>query len=468
VNISNFNLRMKDKILTLFTFINNLVNKGHDRSVKAKKNIIASFFIKGISIAISLILVPITINYINPSRYGIWITLSSIVGWFSFFNIGLTAGLRNKFAEAKAKGEDNLAQIYVSTTYAILAIIFSLVWLIFLIVNNFLNWAHILNVSESMRSEVSSLAVIVFSFFCLQFVFRIIGTLILANQQPAKSALIDVYGQIISLIFIIILVKTTEGSLIKLGIAFCVSPILVLLVANLYFFNGEFKKYRPSLSKIKLHYAKGLLNLGVVFFIIQIAGIIQYETANIIIAQNFGTADVTSYNIVYKYFGILNMIFAIFLIPFWSASTEAYLKNDIQWIKNGIKKYNLLNLVLILIGFVMLIFSEKIYSLWLGEGKVIIGFYFSLWGFLYYSLTMFASTYVFFLNSINALRIQLWACIISPLIYVAVAIILIKYYKMGVYSLFIASIIANFNGYILSPLQYHMVINKNKKGIWIK
>jgi hypothetical protein len=117
---------------------------------------------------------------------------------------------------------------------------------------------------------------------------------------------------------------------------------------------------------------------------------------------------------------------------------------------------------------VMLIFSEKIYSLWLGEGKVIIGFYFSLWGFLYYSLTMFASTYVFFLNSINALRIQLWACIISPLIYVAVAIILIKYYKMGVYSLFIASIIANFNGYILSPLQYHMVINKNKKGIWIK
>jgi O-antigen/teichoic acid export membrane protein len=459
---------MRDKILLPFTFLNNILSKGHHRSVKAKKNIVASFFLKGISIAISLILVPLTINYINPSRYGIWLTLSSIVGWFSFFDIGLSQGLRNKFAEAKAKGDDSLAQVYVSTTYAILAIIFGIVWVIFLLVNHFLNWSHILNISETMRSEASTLAIIVFTYFCLQFVLRIITTLILANQQPAKSSLIDVLGQIFCLLFISILVKTTEGSLVKLGIALCLSPLLVLLGANLFFFNGVFKKYRPSFSKIKFSYAKGLFNLGLVFFIIQVAGIIQYQTANIIIAQNFGTADVTSYNIVFKYFGVLNMVFVIFLTPFWSASTEAYMKNDIQWIKNGIKKYTQLNILLVLIGCVMLLFSEKIYSLWLGHGKVIIGFYLSFWGFLYFSLTMFAGKYVYFLNGINALRIQFLASIISPFIYVAISLLLIKYYKMGVYSLFIASIIANFNGYILSPLQYYLVINKNKKGIWVK
>jgi O-antigen/teichoic acid export membrane protein len=459
---------MKAKILTPIAFLNNIFSKGHQRSVKAKKNIIASFLIRGISIAISLIVVPITINFINPSRYGIWLTLSSIVGWFSFFDIGLSQGLRNKFAEAKAKGNDELARIYVSTTYAILGIIFFFVWIIFLIINHFLNWAHILNISENMKSEVSTLAVIVFTYFCLQFVFRIIVTLILANQEPAKSSLIDVLGQIVSLIFIIILVKTTQGSLLKLGIVLCVCPLLVLIGANVFFFNGMFKKYRPSFSKIKFSYAKGLFNLGLIFFIIQVAGIIQFQTANIIIAKNFGTAEVTSYNIVFKYFGILNMIFVIFLTPFWSASTEAYMKNDIQWIKNGIKKYNQLNLFLFLVGWVMLIFSEKLYRLWLGEGKVVIGYYLSFWGLLYFSMTMFAGKYVYFLNGINALRLQFFACILSPLIYVIVAVILINYYKMGVYSLFIASIIANFNGYILSPLQYHMVINKNKKGIWIK
>lgn len=459
---------MKANILVPFTFLNNILSKGHQRSAKAKKNIVATFFIKGVSIAISLIVVPLTINYINPSRYGIWLTLSSIVGWFTFFDIGLSTGLRNKFAQAKATGNDELAQVYVSTTYAILAIIFFIVWIIFLIVNHFLNWSHILNISENMRSEASTLAVIVFSYFCLQFVFKIITTLILANQEPAKSSFIDLLGQIVSLIFIVILVKTTEGSLIKLGIALCLSPLLILIGANMFFFNGVFKKYRPTFSKIKFSYAKGLFNLGVVFFIIQVAGLVQYQTANIIIAQNFGTADVTSYNIVFKYFGILNMVFVIFLAPFWSACTEAFMKNDIQWIKNGIKKYNQLNILLCLIGCVMLIFSDKIYRLWLGEGKVIIGFYLSLWGFVYFSLTMFAGKYVYFLNGINALRIQFLACIISPIVYVAVSILLIRYYHMGVYSLFIASIIANFNGYILSPLQYYQVIIRNKKGIWIK
>lgn len=459
---------MRIKVLSVITFVSNLINKGQGRSVKAKKNIIASFFIRGVSIAISLIIVPLTINYVNPSRYGIWLTLSAIVGWFSFFNIGLTQGLRNKFAEAKAKDEDDLAQIYVSTTYAILAIIFFVVWIVFLLCNNFLNWAHILNISETMHSEVSILAVIVFTYFCLQFVLKVITTLILADQQPAKSSLIDVLGQVVSLIFILILVKTTQGSLVKLGLALCLSPLLVLIAANIFFFKGTFKNYKPVMSKVRFAYAKDLFHIGIVFFIIQVAGIIQFETANVIIARNFGTADVTNYNIVFKYFGILNMIFIVFLTPFWSASTEAYLKNDIQWIKNAVKKYNALNIILLLVGIIMLTFSRQIYSLWLGKGTVEINFYLSLWGLIYFLLTMFAGTYVFFLNGINALRIQFIACVISPFLYVGIAIFLIKYYKMGVYSLFIASIIANFNGFFLSPLQYHMIINRKRKGIWIK
>lgn len=459
---------MKDNISGLISTVSGFINKGQKRSVKAKKNIVASFFIKGVSITISLLIVPITINYINPSRYGIWLTLSSIVAWFSFFNIGLTQGLRNKFAEAKAKGDDELAQILVSTTYAILSIIFLVVWGIFLLVNPGLNWSQILKVPEEMASEISTLAVIIFSYFCLQFVLKIITTLIIADQQPAKASLIDVLGQVLSLIIIVVLVKISEGSLIKLGLALCLSPITILLGANLFFFSGSLRRYRPKFSKIKFHYAKSLFNLGIIFFVIQIAGIIQFQTALVIIARNFGTVDVTNYNIVYKYFGMLNMLFVIFLSPFWSASTEAYYNNDINWIRKAIKKYNKLFVLLVGIGGIMLLFSQQLYDLWLKKGTVNIEFTLSLWGYIYFVLTMFASTYVYFLNGINALRIQFIACIFSPVIYIGCAFLLILYFKMGVYALFIASIIANFNGFILSPLQYHMIIIKKKKGIWVK
>ncbi len=451
-----------------FRFFTRFITKGHERSVRAKKNIVSSLIIKGLSILISFVTLPITLSYVDSETYGVWLTISSIVGWFSFFDVGLTQGLRNRLAEAKAKGEDDLARIYVSTTYAILGIIFTGVWVLFLIINNFLDWSQILKVSTTMRSDVTILAVIVFTYFCISFVFKIITTILMADQYPAKASLIDLFGHLFSLIIIIILVKTTEGSLIKLGLALCIAPLLVLFGANIIFFNRKYYRYRPSFATVRFSHAKDLFNLGLKFFIIQMASIIQYQTANIIIARSFGTADVTAYNVVYKYFGMLYMVFNIFLIPFWSASTEAYQKNDINWIRNGIKRYNQLNLLMLFGLLLMLLFSGPFYRMWLGEGKVSIQFMLSFWGFVYFNVMMYGSKYVQFLNGISALRIQFIASLISPFLYIGVVLTLIKVLHLGVYSIFIGAVIANFNGLILAPLQYNMVINRNKKGIWTK
>jgi len=443
-------------------------SKGHERSVRAKQNILSSLIIKGVGIFISFITLPIILNYVDSSTYGVWLTISSIIGWFVFFDIGLTAGLRNRFAEALAREDQTLARVYVSTTYAIISIIFIFVWIIFVIANNFLDWAKILNVAESMRPEVTKLAVIVFTYFCISFILKIITTILLADQYPAKSSFIDLLGQILSLVFIIILVKTTEGSLIKLGLALCISPLVILLGANFFFYSTKYKKYSPTFSLVKFTYARDLFSLGLKFFVIQVAGIIQFQTANIIIARNFGAAEVTAYNVVYKFFGALYMIFNIFLIPFWSASTEAYQKQDIKWIKNGIKKYSTINILMTLVSIVLLLFSDKFYRLWLGEGKVFILFSLSFWGFVYFNIMMFGGKYVQFLNGISALRLQFMASLISPILYILVVKVLINQFNVGVQSLFIGSIIANFNGFVLAPLQYHMVVNRNKKGIWIR
>src|SRR4029079_7746068 len=96
--LAKYVFAMKGRFQSAVTFFSNSLNRGHERSARAKKNILASILIKGLSISVSLILVPLTIDYLNPSRYGIWLTLSSIVGWFVFFNVGLTQGLRNRFA----------------------------------------------------------------------------------------------------------------------------------------------------------------------------------------------------------------------------------------------------------------------------------------------------------------------------------------------------------------------------------
>ena len=116
----------------------------------------------------------------------------------------------------------------------------------------------------------------------------------------------------------------------------------------------------------------------------------------------------------------------------------------------------------------MLLFSETVYGLWLGKGKVNIDFSLSLFGFLFFSVGMFGSKYVNFLNGINALRLQFWSSVISPFLYIGTVLVLIRYFHIGVYAVFVGAIIANINAYLIAPLQYYMIIVKGKKGIWIR
>ena len=118
---------------------------GSERTIKAKKNIIASLLVKMLSIIISLLLVPVTLNYLNSYEYGVWLTLSSILVWINYFDIGLGNGLRNRLTEALAIGDYEKGRIYISTTFAILLILMLTIYLLYAFLQHFISWKSILN-----------------------------------------------------------------------------------------------------------------------------------------------------------------------------------------------------------------------------------------------------------------------------------------------------------------------------------
>ncbi|MCK7523619.1 MAG: hypothetical protein MZV64_41275 [Ignavibacteriales bacterium] len=67
-------------------------------------------------------IVPVTLNYLGKTEYGIWLTLASILSWLINLDFGLGNGLRNKLAEALALNDIKLARIYVSTAYAVFSV----------------------------------------------------------------------------------------------------------------------------------------------------------------------------------------------------------------------------------------------------------------------------------------------------------------------------------------------------------
>ncbi len=439
--------------------------KGHERTVKAKKNIVGSFAIKGLSMIVGFLLVRVTLGYLDQTKYGIWLTLSSFLAWFTFFEIGLGNGLKNKLAEALAKKDYVLAKIYVSTTYAILAIIVSIFAILFFIANFFIDWTIVLNTDKGMSEELSILALIIFGFFFLRFVIKLISIVLFADQRSAMANTFGPIGNLIILIIVYILTKTTEGSLIYLGWVLSVIPVIVLLVATIYFYKYDYKEIAPSIKFVKFNYASDLLNLGVKFFFIQISGLIIYQSSNFIIAQFFGPAEVTTYNIGYKYFSILTMLFTIIIMPFWSAYTEAWAKNDIQWIKNTVKKLFKIWILLTIMGCLMLIFADEFYYLWIGD-KVTVPFNLSLVLLIYFITYTFGGIFVMFINGIGKVKLQMYSALVGSLIFIGSSIVMIKYLNWGVNSLVLAMIFSNFNGVILAPIQYKKIINNTAKGIW--
>jgi O-antigen/teichoic acid export membrane protein len=458
---------IKKNIAALWQSGVDFFTKGHQRSLDAKKNIVGALLIKGVSIAVGLVLVPLTINYINPTKYGIWLTLSSMIAWISFFDIGFTHGLRNKFAEAKAKGDKELVRNYISTTYYYVSIIFIGLWVLLLLANQFISWHKLLNLPLSDEADVSRLAILVFSYFCFQFIFRVINTILIADQQPAKASLVDMLGQLFALLIIFLLTRFTTGSLLYLGLAIGVAPTIISLAANLFLFNSKYKHYKPSIKYVRKEYAKDIMKLGVKFFILQIAAMIQFETSLFIIAYNFGTAEVTNYSIAYKYFSVLQMGFMIMLSPLWSGVTDAYNKSEVTWIKNAVKKYLLLLLPFFILGIIMLISSDFVYKAWLRNKEVHIEFNISLLCFIFFSTGMFASIFVSVINGIGALRIQFFTAILGSIAFFILSMTLIRYFHLGVQSVIISSILTNVFGYIIAPIQYYKIFYKKSTAkIW--
>ncbi|KUO61715.1 polysaccharide biosynthesis protein [bacterium BRH_c32] len=443
------------------------LNSGHERTVRAKKNILGLIVIRGLNIVIGLLIVPMTIHYLNPTKYGIWITITSLVGWFSFFDIGLGNGLRNKFAEAVAKGEHSLAKTYVSTTYAILISIISVFFVLFIILNNFLNWNNILNSGNDplFQRELSVLAIIVFASFSMTFVLNLITTILNADQRPAQSSLFDFIGKAVSLLFILLLTKIGDGSLLSLGLIYCFISPFVLFIASIWLFNGKYKIYKPSFKFIDIKKVQNLFNLGVKFFIIQIAAILLYQTNNVIITQLFGPEMVTPYNIAFKYFSILMMGFSIIIAPFWSAFTEAWAKKDIDWIKNIMDKLIKMWFLFVLIGIIMLLSSKFLYKLWVGE-SISIPFEISVLTMIWALINIFNGIFSQFLNGVGKIKLQLFIGIGIALTNVPLTLVLGKLF--GITGVLLANVVLSLVFIWIWPIQYKKIISLNATGLWNK
>lgn len=438
---------------------------GGGRSFKVKKNILASFIVKGFTILVSLMLVPLTIGYISSELYGIWLTLATIISWATLFDMGFGNGLKNKVAECIALNNWEKARQYISTAYIYFAFIFSLVSIFLYWGCPFVDWTNLLNISEDYQTLLIKVMRIIIVFFCISMVVKVQSTVLEALQMNALSSAINALGQLLLLIVTYILTVSTKPSLVYLALAISVCPLVANIIASIWIYGYKFKKLSPSLSFVDKRLVKDVVQLGVNFFILQIAALILYQTINVIISHVAGPESVTEYNVVFKYISIPMMAMTIITAPFWAAFTDAYTIRDFDWMKRAYKKLLLCYAVFVGVLILLLVLSPFAFRFWLGD-KVEIHFPVIIVVTIYVGIMMWNNLHSTLINGTGILKLQLYNCIISTLVNIPLALLLGYHYgAVGV----VATVAAlSVPGVIILYIQIRKIINNSLQGIWAK
>lgn len=440
--------------------------KGSERTVLLKKNIVLSVMLKGINIIIVLLMVPMVIGYVNTTQYGIWLTLSSIIGWFYMCDMGLGMGLRNRFAESKARGDTLMARRYVSTTYAAVTVAVAVLLAILLPLNYFIDWTSVLNLPGEYRLILSHTFIIMIICFGINMVAQTFNYMTSGDQRPAISMLISVADQAIVLIGIYLLTRITpagEGSLPHLAVLSCAIPPCILIMVSAILYRGRYRWASPSLSLARLSLVKDILGMGAKFFAITLSTIMVFQLTNVIISRELGPESVTEYNIAFKYFNVLWLVFGIVLNPFWSAFTDAYTLGNYGWMRSTLRALERCALCMIPVTGVMLMLAPMAYRLWIGD-SVTVSTSSNIAVAGYVSLLTIANVYLFPLNGIGKVTLQMCIYITSALVAFPVMSWMCRHYGIPGLLAFPSAVylILAFTG----ALQSRRIINRSASGIW--
>ncbi len=445
-------------------FINKYISITDSRSKQLHKNSIIIIVCQFLSTAVNFLLVPLILKILGKEEYGIWVTLIGILEWFAFFDIGLGHGLRNKYVESKLSNNIEEVLKYISTTFFMLLFISSVIFTFFSIFAYFSDWSVILNAPIELKYELKKLALFLGFIFSLRFIINIVFVLLTADQSPGLQSIILLMGNFFALLSIFIISNTNIDSILTLGVIISSAQTFPILFAFIFFFLTKYFNIRPSYRFFSKTHLKDIFSLGIKFFLIQITALILFYTNNIIISHISGNIAVTEYSVAFKYTNTLYVIFMGILTPVWSACTEAYLRNDLEWIQKTISRINKIWLIMVLLGLIFLLISPIVYKFWLGtiqpDYKLIILLV------VYFIFTMKFTIYRTFMNGVGKIRLQFFITSIEAVLHIPLAILLGR--LLGFYGVVITMILWAIFNCIWEPIQFKKIMNNNARGIWNK
>jgi O-antigen/teichoic acid export membrane protein len=429
------------------------------RGGRAKLAISVSFFARIVTTATSFVILPITVRYLGNEGYGLMITISAVVGWLQFTNLGIGLGLQNALIEETAKGDARAQKELVSTAVFSLAGIGLLLLVIGLSIFPHVAWTRIFPpTSARFTTEIPWAVLVVFLGFISTAVLGFVGPIYAARQELHIGSIQAMTTSLLTLLATFVAVGLNLG---LLGIVICTIGLTAIMqwgYALWTLYGRGLSEMQPQFSAITRSAAARIYENGLNFLALQICSIAFFQIDAFLIAKFLTVNQVTPYSVAQKVFLQTAGLFAIVTGSLWAAYGNARAQGDFAWIRRTHAK--MVRTFLLFFGSLavfMVLVGHRLLAWWVGApaapGTLLIGGVA-----LYFIAREWTALHAMLLNGLDVIRPQIWNLALAAALTLGLDLLLVT--RLGPLGLAIGGFVAFIvSGVWYLPYLVHRTLN---------
>jgi O-antigen/teichoic acid export membrane protein len=304
-----------------------------ERVRRARLTGVTNVLSHGSVLVIGLVSVPLSLSYLGTERYGIWLTLNSLMMWLALTDMGWGGNaLINALAGAHGGDDLESARELVSTAFFGLCAIALVMAVLFIAIIQHVPLAGVFNASGAVPpAELRTAVVFVFLAFAVSFPAGVVQALCHGFQRGYVA---NVWNTIGSLLGLAALAAVTRigGDLPRFVLALWGVRAALAVIALIGAFAWLAPALAPSLRCISRAALIRLSSLGVRYLVAQLAGLGIFQSQLLIVAHQVGPSEVGTFNLSQRILTLPCNLAQLLASPLLPAYGEARARADWDWI----------------------------------------------------------------------------------------------------------------------------------------
>lgn len=302
-------------------------------------SMLSIYFVKLVTVAVSLISVPLAARYLGLERYGLWVSMSSFVSLLLLSDFGLGNNLTTILAQSLGRGDREAASREVSATFwAVLAgalLLFGL----FSLLHPLVGWARLFNATGTTAVVEAPRAAFLLGLVAAA---QLLGTLcqrLHAGLQRNHFGNLWMGAGSLAGLLALLAVTLMHGGLSALVFALGVVPALVQLAGLVWILrSGDYGRLLPP-ERLGWEDYRHVMGGGSLMFVVNLQAAFWLAKDSLMIAHVLSLDQVGGYNTVFR---IYQSVFALLVgslgASLWPAYADAHARGDREWIRRTMRR----------------------------------------------------------------------------------------------------------------------------------